>query len=307
MQWRKLGVVWKPRGDSWWAQSHATCPTPVLRSDGGLRIYVQCRDQKSVGRVGYVDVDPDNPLKVVKTSPEPVFDIGSPGTFDDNGVLLTSLVPNDDGSLLMYYVGFELCHRVRYRLLTGLAVSTDNGETFARFRQTPILERSDAEPLFRGGPFVMRDGGRFRMWYVAGGGWVEIAAKEMPVYDLRYIESTDGVNWPEQGRVAFEISNPDEHGFGRPFVVRENGYYRLFYSIRKKSIRQYRMGYAESLDGLSWLRKDEVMGLDVSEASWECDAVEFGAFVRHGDNTWLFYNGNDFGRDGFGLAQLISE
>jgi predicted GH43/DUF377 family glycosyl hydrolase len=307
MKWRKLGVVWKPEGNLWWARSHATCPTPIWRNNGGLRVYIQCRDENNVGRVGYVDLDPRNPLKVLKVSRKPVLDIGTAGTFDDSGVLQTSIITSDDGRMFMYYVGFELCHRIRYRLLTGLAVSSDEGETFQRFRQTPILERSDTELLFRGGPFVMKEENRFRMWYVAGSGWTELEGKAMPVYDLRYIESDDGATWPKHGQVVLEISDPDEHGFGRPFVVKEEGYYRMFYSIRKKSLRQYRMGYAESPDGIRWVRKDGEMELNASEATWESDSVEFGAYIEHERGSWLLYNGNDFGQTGFGLAELVSQ
>ncbi len=303
MKWRKLGVVWQPDGSLWWARSHATCPTPLKLEDGALRMYVQCRDERNVGRVGYVDIDPHNPLKVLRHSPEPVFDVGVPGTFDDNGVFQTSLVLLDDGRVLMYYVGFELSHHIRYRLLTGLAVSLDGGESFQRIRRTAILERSDAELFFRCGPFVSRAQGRFRMWYVAGSEWTEIDGKLMPIYDLRYMESEDGVSWPDRGRVVLELG-PDEHGMGRPFIMEENGILRMFYSIRKKSVRQYRMGYAESSDGIDWTRKDEELGLDVSPSGWDGEAVEFGAIVKTGGKTWLFYNGNDFGGTGFGVAEL---
>ncbi len=307
MKWKKLGVVWKPDGSMSWARTHASCPTPVWGKDGTLRVYIQCRDEKNVGRIGFVDLDPDDPLRVVNCAEKPVLDIGAPGTFDDNGVFQCSIVLAGDGRLLMYYVGFELCHRVRYRLLTGLAVSVDGGQRFERVKSTPILERSDSELLFRGGPFVLSDKGRYRMWYVAGSRWLEIEGKSMPVYDLRYVESEDGIHWPDQGRVVLEISEQDEHGFGRPFVISEGDRYKMFYSIRKKSLRQYRMGYAESDDGIKWIRKDDQIGLGVSPEGWDSEAVEYAAVVKPGERSFMFYNGNDFGATGFGVAVLESE
>jgi hypothetical protein len=305
MKWRKLGVIWKPSGALSWATKYATCPTPFLRSDGSLRLYVQCRDGQNVGRVGYLDVDPANPLRVVRTSETPVLDVGVPGAFDDNGVLQTSIVETADGRLLMYYVGFELCHHIRYRLMTGLAVSSDGGETFQRMRTTPILERSPDEMYVRGGPFVLpsKDGG-YRMWYVAGSAWEMIEGKPMPVYDLRYAESADGVLWPAQGRVVLGIDRAREHGFGRPYVVQRGARYQLFYSIRKKVPRAYRLGYAESSDGLAWLRKDDDMGLDVSPQGWDSESIEYAAVVSVGGKTICFYNGNDFGATGIGAAEL---
>lgn len=306
MQWKKLGVVWQPDGDLWWARKYATCPTPLFLNDGSLRLYVQCRAEDGVGRIGYVDVDPENPTHVLRVSKEPVLDVGAPGAFDDNGVFQTSVVQAEDGRLFMYYVGFELCHHIRYRLLTGLAVSNDGGETFQKVKTTPILERSATEMHFRCGPFVWpATGGGYQMWYVAGSEWEEIDGKPMPVYDIRYAESVDGVHWPEEGRIVLQVKRDKEHGFGRPYIVKKENYYQMFYSIRKKSPCAYRMGYAESEDGIHWQRKDEEIGLDVSIVGWDSEAIEYAAVVDVGNRTLCFYNGNDFGGTGFGVAELV--
>lgn len=307
MKWRKLGVIWQPSGDLWWAKKYATCPTPLWLKDGTLRIYLQCRDENNVGRIGYVDVDPKNPLHILQVSKHPVLDVGEKGAFDDNGVFQTSvIVAQNSQQLFMYFVGFELCHHIRYRLLTGLAISSDGGQTFKKIKKTPILERTTTEMHFRCGPFVLpKTEGGYRMWYVAGSEWEEIEGKFMPVYDIRYAESTDGVHWPEQGLVVLSVDREKEHGFGRPYIVQQHNYYQMFYSIRKKSPCAYRVGYAESSDGIHWQRKDTEVGLDVSSQGWDSDSIEYMAIVEVGKQTLCFYNGNDFGGTGFGVAELI--
>lgn len=305
MKWQKKGVVWQPDGSQWWASSHASCPTPHLRKDGVLRLYLQCRDENNVGRIAYVDVDPENPMCVLGEAKAPVLDVGAPGAFDDNGVFPTSVVRAKDGSLLMYYVGFELCHHIRYRLLTGVAISKDDGDSFQRLKSTPILERSNQEMHFRCGPFVLPTPSGYEMWYVAGSAWEKIKGKLMPVYDIRYMTSSDGITWPSQGQVVLAVDSREEHGLGRPYIMHKDGRYQMFYSVRKKSPCAYRMGYAESVDGTNWLRMDDSMGIDVSASGWDSESVEYGAVVESGDKTWLFYNGNDFGGTGFGLAELV--
>lgn len=306
MEWRKHGVVWKPDGSRWWASGFATCPTPLRLRDGRLRLYIQCRDRSGVGRIGYVDVVSDEPLRVIEVSSSPVLDIGRPGGFDDNGVFPTCALENPDGRIFLYYVGFELCHHIRYRLLTGLAVSEDGGSSFRRIKPTPILERSSSEMYFRCGPFVSRAAdGTYRMWYVAGSEWEEIDGKMMPVYDLRYAESADGIAWPEDGRVVLGVDRRVEHGFGRPYVVESDGGYKMFYSIRCKSPCAYRLGYAESSDGLHWKRRDEEIGLDVSADGWDHESIEYTAIVEVDGRVLCFYNGNNFGETGFGVAELI--
>ena len=305
MKWLKHGVVWTPPGTQWWARSHATCPTPIWLDDRTLRVYVQCRDENNVGRIGFVDLDPADPRKVIRESREPVLDIGSPGSFDDSGVFQTSVLRVPDGRLYMYYVGFELLHRIRYRLLTGLAISTDNGNTFQRVQETPVLERSPGEMSIRGGPWVDHDGQRFRMWYVAGSEWEMIEGKQMPIYDIRYAESDDGLQWPAKGRVVLPVALDNEHGFGRPVVRQGPDGYRMFYSIRKRNPARYRMGYAESRDGLDWQRRDADMGLDVTEGAWDGEAISYCVDIEAGGKTWLLYNGNDFGVTGFGIAERL--
>jgi hypothetical protein len=233
----------------------------------------------------------------------PLLDLGEPGTFDQDGVAACSVL-RDGAGWRLYHAGFETGTRTRYRILTGLATS-GNGESFVRARRTPVLERSEAETLFRCGPFVAASESGYRMWYCAGSHWTRVGDKDLPVYDLRVVDSLDGVSWPEEGRVSLALSDPDEHGFGRPWVVRDADRYRLFFSVRRRSTAAYHLAYAESADGLAWQRS--ALGLDVSEVGWDSEAIMYSAVVDAGGQRLCFYNGNGFGRDGFGVAVLESE
>lgn len=304
MKWLKHGVVWAPDGSHEWAKTHATCPTPVWLPDGTLRVYVQSRAANNVGRVGFVDLDPADPRTVLRVAERPVLDIGEPGCFDDNGVFQTSVVADGNGRYLMYYVGFELCHHVRYRLFTGVAVSEDNGLTFQRAARTPALDRSPNEAFFRCGPYVLRDDDGYQMWYVSGNGWTDIDGKTMPIYDLKTIRSTDGIHWPGEGTQVLALDS-SEHGFGRPFVVPHAGGWKMFYSIRKRKPCAYRLGFATSDDGRTWTRRDDELGLDVSSSGWDSESVEYTALLETAGKTWILYNGNDFGGTGFGIAELL--
>lgn len=303
MQWRKHGIIFRPDTARGWSRSHAMLPTPLLMPElGVLRVFYTACDGSGISRPSYVDMDPADPTTVISARAEPLLDIGKPGTFDENGVLATSVVRTPDGRMLMYYVGFEIGSRIRYRLLTGLAVSEDGGMTFRRMSDTPILERSDAELYFRAGPFVVQDGDRFRMWYVAGSRWIELDGKSMPEYRIMYLESADGVHWGPAGRLVMDITREDEYGFGRPWVLRDPAGYSLYYSVRRKSHRAYRMGYARSRDGLSWDRQDDRLNLDAGPGDFDDAAISYAAPIELDGTTWCFYNGNDFGREGFALA-----
>src|SRR5688572_21665604 len=158
MRWRKLGLVWGPEGSRAWARSHAMVPTPVTLADGTPRVFVTSLDAEGRGRPGWVDLDPEDPLRVLGASREPLLDVGDPGSFDDSGVVATSVIAMAPGVLFMYYAGFERCTRVRYRIFTGLAASRDGGLSFTRVGRVPVLDRSDEEQLFRCAAFAMTDG-----------------------------------------------------------------------------------------------------------------------------------------------------
>jgi hypothetical protein len=308
MRWEKKGIIFAPDSSlGAWAQSHAMIPTPVLIAPDCLRIYSTMCDADGIGRPGFVDVAPEDPTHILGVSETPLLDVGIPGTFDENGVLTCSVVPTVSGEYLMYYVGFELGHKIRYRLLSGLAVSKDGGNTFERVSKTPVLERSDTELFFRGGPFALEEGGTIRLWYVAGSEWTQLAGKSMPVYDMRYLESEDGYTFSASGRLVMALTDPDEHGFGRPWVVkRGEADYQLFFSVRKRSLGAYRLGYAESTDGIQWVRKDHLLNLDISVDGFDNRAIMYAAVISVAGKTYCFYNGNDFGRDGIALAELIT-
>jgi hypothetical protein len=308
MQWRKLGLVFGPDGSLPWARTHAMIPTPFRLNEDVVRVFVTFCDDAGIGRPGYVDVSARDPLEVIGFSPRPLLDIGLAGTFDENGVLACSVADMGNGRMFMYYVGFELGTKIRYRLLTGLAISEDGGETFHRYSRVPVLERTASELFFRCGPCCVREEARLRLWYVAGSDWTVIDGKSMPVYDIRYAESADGILWPQCGEVQVSVSHPDEHGFGRPGVIRKrNGDYRMFYSVRRRSFGAYRLGYAESRDGRNWRRLDDQLNLTVTPGAFDSDAIMYATPIELNGELYVFYNGNDFGRAGVAAVRLEAE
>lgn len=302
MKWQKLGRVYVPNGQYDWAQTHAYLPTPLILDDKRIRIYLAFWDKEKVGRIGFVDLDQNNPLRVLEVSKQPVLDIGEPGTFDDNGVSPSSVIANKEKKFL-YYFGWQKGVKVRYFLFSGLAISDKEGKLFKRFSKAPILDRQDEELFIRSAPFVMFDQGIYKMWYVSGNKWIEVKGKKVPSYQIRYTESNDGFSWNKETKVCLELSGNDEFGLGRPYLIKEDKLYKMWYSIRTVS-KGYRIGYAESTDGLNWLRKDDEVGIDVSEKDWDSEMVCFPSIIDFKGKRYLFYNGNNYGQTGFGVAQL---
>lgn len=309
MKWKKLGLIWSATDGTNENYSHGMAPTPIQIEKGKIRIFFTRIDQNGKGLPFFIDVDDQNPSKILTEPTGPLMTLGLPGSFDDAGALCTSVIQDTDNTkLVMYYAGFELLKSIRYRIFTGIAVSNDNGETFERISSTPALDRRDGEALFRGGPFVMKDDDNYRIWYVSGNTWIDINNKEMPVYNLKTMTSSSLFEWDYSPKTALKLdSKKDEHGFGRPWITKgKDGTYHLFYSIRVQSKGQYALGYAQSKDGISWNRMDNEVGLNSNDFSFESEAICYSAVISVENHTYCFYNGNNFGIDGIAAAELIN-
>ena len=304
MRWRKEGLIYCPDGSQPWAQAHAMIPTPIMLDRERIRVYFSSTDGGMVGRVGYVELDAKDPRRILKTAQDPVLGIGEPGMFDDNGVNITSIVRNGD-ALWLYYFGYQLGTKVRYFLFGGAAVSNDGGESFERVQRVPVIDRTQNEPLLRSAPFVLKEGNRWRMWHVGGDRYIEIDGTTRPTYDLRYLTSDNGIDWGRDSKAAVSLQGTDEYGLGRPYVLRCAEGYRMWYSIRTHSLG-YRLGYAVSSDGVAWTRRDDVEGMEPSGDGWDSDMVCYAAEFETDYGCYLFYNGNEYGRTGFGFARLDS-
>ena len=300
MRWRKLGLVYRPSGELAWARQYAHLPTPVQIDPDLIRIYYAGLNELQHGSIGYIDVAATDPLKILDVGIEPVLQPGEGGLFDDSGVN-PSCVLRIGSAWRMYYIGWQRSQRTPYALLAGLAKSPDGGQ-FEKVSRVPILERSHAEPFLRSAPSVLEIDGGFRAWYVSATNWTTVNDKPYPRYVVRTAASPDGVQWPDSGPICIDLAE-DEFGIGRPWVVRDADRCRMWYSIRSHS-RPYRIGYAESTDGLQWTRFDEHVGIEASETSWDSEMICYAAIIDVNGHRLMFYNGNRHGESGFGVAVL---
>jgi predicted GH43/DUF377 family glycosyl hydrolase len=267
--------------------------------DGVHRVYFASRDDANRSHIGWVELDLADAERPRAAATEPVLAPGRLGCFDDHGVYAASLVAHE-GTLFLYYVGWNPGPREPlFYASIGLAASDDGGLSFRRHSAAPVLARSDFDPCLVTSPCVLLDEGRWRMWYVSGFAWREDAAGLTSYYDVKYAESADGVNWERDGRVCIGLED-GETNIGRPCVLRDEGGYRMWFASNRGE--GYRIGYAESDDGLSWRRVDGQEGLEPSGAGWDSQAVAYPWVFANGSRTAMLYNGNEFGRDGFGLA-----
>jgi predicted GH43/DUF377 family glycosyl hydrolase len=303
MKWQKKGLIYAPSGELWWARSYAHLPTVDVVDDRIMRVYFASLDENKFGRVGYVDLDIDDPRQIVHVAREPVLDVGELGAFDDSGVNPSCIV-DVGGKKYMYYIGWQRCERVPYMLFAGLAISGDGGKTFKKHSRVPVLDRDPAEPFSRSAPFVFVENGTFKVWYWSceywsvENGWVHYNNV------IRYAESSDGIHWNRLDHTCIAPEGTEDYAVGRPWVIKDDDVYKMWYSIRSKAQVTYRMGYAESEDGMQWIKKGEDVGIYPSENGWDSEMICYPCVVDVKGKRYMFYNGNRHGASGFGYAAL---
>ncbi|WP_096779599.1 glycoside hydrolase family protein [Zobellella denitrificans] len=305
LKWKKKGLVYSPKYDGGWMDNSALTPTAFLLNKDVIRVYAGFRDTNGISRIGYVDVSSDNPSMILKVSEQPVLDVGEPGMFDDNGVILGDII-NVGEEIRMYYVGFQLVKKAKFLAYTGLAVSNDGGDNFDRISPTPILDRTQEGKFIRAIHSVLVEDGVFKVWYATGNGWETINNTDYPQYDINYIESRDGISFPSSGNkiIKNNLKNK-EYRIGRPRVHRFGENYLINFTYGTTDGR-YEAGQAISSDGVNWIRDDKGIGITVSQEGWDSKHLSYPSLITvPNGKTYMFYNGNDMGREGFGYAELV--
>jgi predicted GH43/DUF377 family glycosyl hydrolase len=309
MRWQKCGLVFSPDRGSNWTKTHAQVPTP-LDCDGFIRVYFSSRPERTLSLTTFVDLDANDPAKVLRVNPDPILKLGRPGTFDEHGIMPSCAIRH--GSLVfLYYSGWSRAASVPYTNSTGLAISEDGGKTFEKVSEGPILGRSLQDPYSATSPVVVREGTAWHMWYCSGTGWLKIDGRYEHTYDIRYARSSDGIHWTPFGTSVINQQTEYE-ALTRPFVLKAENGYDMWYCYRgshdfRDGKGAYRIGYAHSEDLQRWVREDEKAGIDLSDAGWDSKMIAYPAVVTVNERTLLFYNGNGFGANGFGYAVLAPQ
>lgn len=315
-KWEKLGKLFDPMDlqNASWMKEFAQSPS-VLIYETHVRVYFTSRptptaDGQYRSFLTYIDVDRKNPLNILHVCSEPILNLGGYGTFDEFGTTPVSVIRDGD-EVRVYYAGWTRCESVPFNGAIGVAVSHDNGDTFTRLGEGPVLSYSPDEPFLIGSPRIRKFGGKWYLWYVSGKEWLRTEGKPEPIYKIRMASSADGINWVKHGRDLIADKLGEHECQACADVLFRDGQYHMFFSYRhshnyKGKEGGYRIGYASSVDMLHWDRCDERAGMQVSASGWDSEMVNYPHVFMLDDETYMLYQGNGMGREGMGLARLVS-
>lgn len=298
MQWEKIGLIFCPNNEYAWMHTHAAVPIAEQLDGDVYKIYFSSRDVHGRSYTTYIVINILNPKKILEISSAPILSPGKLGSFDEDGAMGSWLTKNNDENFL-YYIGWNRANSVPFRNSIGL--SSSHFGSFHKLGPGPILDRTKDEPFFCASSCVIKEGPLWRMWYLSCTDWLEEKSKIKHKYHIKYAESSDGIQWDRRGHVAIDFLNESEYAISRPSVIKDQNIWKMWYSYRGDF---YKIGYAESLDGITWSRIDKQLGLEPSNTGWDSEMVEYPFVFQHHGTYYMLYNGNDYGRSGFGCALL---
>ncbi len=318
MRWKKMGKIFDPTQHTLFNNCKEFAQSPqAIVFDDFVRIYFSTRNKaeatgKFLSHIAFVDMD-KNFEKILNISDKSVIELGELGCFDEHGIFPISPVKYKD-KIFAYTCGWSRRVAVSVETSIGLTVSEDDGLTFKKHGAGPIVSSSLHEPFLVGDAFVQVYDKEWHMWYIYGTKWIDNDQEETArVYKIGHATSPDGINWNKEGRqIIADKLNADECQ-ALPTVIFNEGKYHMFFcyreaiGFRKNKEKGYRIGYAHSIDLINWTRDDASAGIDVSAEGWDSEMQCYPNVFKCDDKIYLLYNGNEFGRYGFGLAILESE
>lgn len=316
LKWKKLGKIFDPTHHKLANNCFEFAQSPqTLVFDNFIRIYFSTREKDNIGKfkshIAFVDFD-KNFSNIINISNHTVIELGELGCFDEHGIFPINLL-RDNGRILAFTSGWNRKVSVSVDASIGLAISHDNGLTFKKVGNGPILTSSCHEPFLVGDGFVIKHENTFHMWYIYGSKWITDIDEIEPqrIYKIAHATSQDAINWERDSKQIIVDKLNEEECQALPSVIYFNKKFHMVFCYREaKGFREfknrgYRLGYAYSEDLNTWTRDDSSLGIDFTDGEWDSDMMCYPHIFVCEDKIYLLYNGNEFGRYGFGLAELI--
>ena len=317
MKWIKRGKIFDPIQHKLPNNCLQFSQSPqALVFDDFVRIYFSTRavdpvNNKYLSHIAFVDMK-KNLRDIIRTSTDTVIPLGDLGCFDEHGIFPMSVMRHGN-AVYGYTCGWNRRTSVSVDTAVGLAISHDNGLTFQRIGDGLVLAASLHEPYLVGDGFVKVINGIFHMWYIFGTGWKKFSPESMPdrTYKIGHATSKDGIEWTkEEARSIIPDRIGADESQALPTVISIGQRHHMFFcyresfDFRQTKGRGYRIGHAWSDDLLNWTRDDKNPQLEGSPGEWDSDMQCYPHVFECDGKVFLLYNGNEFGRYGFGLAEL---
>lgn len=300
--WKKLGQLYVPSdsGQHPKLNSHAANPLAVHMVGDVYRIFFSGRDDQNRSSVGAVDVDIVQ-RKIINEHHLPFFEHGPVGSFYSDGVSIGNCY-EANGDRYILFMGWQNPPSGHWRGDIGRLIVTSE-LSLQLEDEEPFMGIDSTDPISLSYPWVQaRPSSGYDMWYSSVMTW-DAGNGEM-LAPIQHATSINGNDWRRTG-LAVPYTLGVAQAFSRPTtVLNDSGDFEMWFSFRSGAGEKYRIGYARSADGKNWILDLKMAGIDVSPSGWDSEMIEYPFVFDHNRTRYMLYNGNGYGKTGFGLAML---
>ena len=223
---------------------------------------------------------------------------GVKGAFDSDGVSGSDVEVNTDGSISLYYFGWQRLEDSSW--LNGIGVASGPiGDELERVSNGPILSRDIQDPFSVAYPFLSRTSDSELLYST----YVEYADPRI-TQSFKYVvkkSSMSSATWRLEDRSQIALEEIlGASAYSRPTIFRHENREVLLCSVRglKYEIRGWVMG------DIGWERRGCYDGHPLrGPSSCESTCYQFPFFQD--EDCFLLYNGDNYGLSGFGLARWV--
>lgn len=298
MEWIKLGQVFSPVGKHQLLLTHASNPLAIYIEDNIYRVFYSGRDIDNRSSVSFVDIDIID-QKIIHQCTTPVFSFGQKESFYSHGVSIGNMYSIDSQQYILF-MGWQIRNQDHWRGDIG-RLKLINKEKLELDGKSYFMSTDVEDPISLSYPWVTFHEGIYKMWYGSTITWQTDNGEMLHV--IKYATSNDGHHWKKHG-LAIPYKLGVAQAFSRPSIIIDNEGYHMWFSYRSGRGEKYRIGYSKSLDGVNWKNELRNPGIDVSSTGWDSEMICYPFIFDHRGRRYMLYNGNGYGKTGFGLAIL---
>jgi hypothetical protein len=298
MKWKKLGQIYYCKPIDYFLQTHAANPLAIFLKDDLYRVFFSGRSKEKKSSIGYVDIDIKK-KEIITVCNKSIFTHGDNNSFFSHGVSIGNMHQINSKKYIQF-MAWQIRKEGHWRGDIARIRLSDDNCTLKLDPNKVFIGCDEEDKVSLSYSWVIQDNNIYKMWYGSTIDWKSKNGEMIHV--IKYATSKDGEKWQKHGlAVPYELGVAQ--AFSRPTVAKDNDGYHMWFSYRSGDGTKYRIGYAHSLDGKTWDRKKN-SGIDVSDDGWDSEMICYPFVFDHKGERYMLYNGNDYGKTGFGLAIL---